>query len=316
MADHRIGLSYGGGVDVLVTGAAGFIGSALVPVLERDGHRVVRLTRETGAKGVDTLRWDPTEGRIDAAGLEGLGAVVHLAGAGIGDKRWTSSRKRAISESRTQGTLLLAATLAGLAKKPAVLVSASAIGYYGPRGDEELGEDSPAGDDFLAGVCLAWEQATAPAEEAGIRVVKIRTGVVLSPRGGVLERMLLPFKLGLGGRLGTGRQYMSWISLDDEVGVICHLIGRADVSGPVNLTAPNPVTNAEYTKTLGAVLRRPTAVPTPITPLRVLYGRELVDLLLLTGQRVVPKRLAASGYGFRHTELEPALREMLGRPAA
>lgn len=302
------------GVDVVVTGASGFIGSALVPALEADGHRVARLTRHVGAPGADTLRWDPAEGRIDAAGLEGVDAVVHLAGAGIGDKRWTADRKREISESRTKGTLLLAGTLAGLAKKPAALVSASAVGYYGPRGDEELSEDSPAGDDFVAGVCVAWEQSTAPAAEAGIRVVTIRSGVVLSPRGGVLKRVLLPFKLGLGGRLGTGKQYLSWISLDDEVGAIRHLLGRDDVSGPVNLTAPNPVTNSEYTKTLGAVLGRPTAIPTPITPLRLIYGRELVYFLLLTGQRVVPKRLAGSGYEFAHERLEPALRALVGKP--
>lgn len=300
---------------MLVTGASGFIGSALVPALESEGHRVVRLTRgDTG--GPDTLRWDPAQGRIDAAGLEGLGAVVHLAGAGIGDKRWTSDRKREIRESRTKGTALLSETLAGLAKKPEVLVSASAVGYYGPRGDEELTEDSSPGEDFLAGVCVAWEQATAPATEAGIRVVMIRSGVVLSPHGGVLKRMLLPFKIGLGGRIGTGEQYMSWISLDDQIGGVCHLLGRDDVSGPVNLTAPVPVTNAEYTKALGAVVHRPTAIPTPVTPLKMLYGTELVHHLLLTGQRVFPRRLEASGYRFAHEQLEPALRDLLGKPAA
>jgi uncharacterized protein (TIGR01777 family) len=303
-------------MDVLVTGASGFIGSALVPSLEGDGHRVVRLSRDAGGQGPETLRWDPAEGRIDAAGLEGLGAVVHLAGAGIGDKRWTSDRKREIRESRTKGTRLLSGTLAGLAKKPAVLVSASAIGYYGPRGDEELTEDSAPGDDFLAGVCVGWEQATAPATEAGIRVATIRSGVVLSPRGGVLKRMLFPFQLGLGGRMGTGKQYMSWISLDDEVSAVRDLLGRDDVSGPVNLTAPNPVTNSEFTKTLGAVLRRPTAIPTPMTPLKVLYGRELIQHLLLSGQRVRPKRLEASGYQFAHQQLESALRDLLGKPAA
>jgi uncharacterized protein (TIGR01777 family) len=302
-------------MDVLVTGASGFIGSALVPALEGDGHRVARLTRDAGLTGADTLRWDPAAGRIDAAGVEGLSAVVHLAGAGIGDKRWSERRKRVILESRTKGTLLLAGTLAGLSKKPSLLVSASAVGYYGARDDEELTEASSAGHDFLAGVCLAWEQATAPAAEAGIRVVTTRSGVVLSPRGGVLKRMLLPFKLGLGGRLGTGRQYLSWISLDDEVGAIRHLLGRDDVSGPVNLTAPNPVTNAEYTKTLGVVLRRPTVIPTPTIPLQLRYGAELVHALVLTGQRVVPRRLADSGYRFAHERLEPALRELLGKPA-
>ncbi|MGQ0802441.1 MAG: TIGR01777 family oxidoreductase [Actinomycetota bacterium] len=300
-------------MDVLVTGASGFIGSALVPALEADGHRVGRLTRGDPG-GADALRWDPAHGRIDAEGLEGFGAVVHLAGAGIGDKRWTSDRKRVIRDSRTQGTLLLAGTLAGLRTKPAVLVSASAIGYYGDRGGEELAEDSPPADDFVAGVCVAWEQSTAPAAEAGIRVVTIRSGIVLAPHGGVLQRMLRPFKLGLGGRMGTGRQYMSWISLPDEVGAIRHLITTDGTSGPTNLIAPNPVTNAEFAKVLGRVLRRPTAIPTPMLPLKLVYGRELIEHLLLSGQRVLPKQLEASGYRFEHAELEPALRALLGKP--
>lgn len=300
-------------MEVLVTGASGLIGSALVPALEGDGHRVVRLARD-GGRGVETLRWDPAEGSIDAAGLEGFGAVVHLAGAGIGDQRWTPDRKREIRESRTKGTALLSETLAGLERKPAVLVSASGVDYYGAHGQEPLTEDSPAGEGFLARVCVDWEAATAPAEQAGIRVVRMRTGPVLSADGGVLKRMLFPFKAGLGGRIGTGKQWMSWIAIVDHVGAIRHVLARDDISGPVNSTAPIPVTNAEYTKTLGSVVRRPTVIPTPITPLKVLYGTELVRSLLLTGQRVLPKRLVDTGYGFEHPELEPALRALLGKP--
>ncbi|MGH9049230.1 MAG: TIGR01777 family oxidoreductase [Acidimicrobiia bacterium] len=302
-------------MDVAITGASGLIGSALVPALRRDGHRVLRLVRD-GSGSADTIEWDPAAGRIDAAGLDGVAAVVHLAGAGIGDKKWTPERKREIRESRTRGTTLLAETLAGLASKPSVLVSASGVDYYGVHGDEVLTEESPPGDGFLAEVCVAWEGATAPAEQAGIRVVRMRTGPVLSADGGVLKRMLFPFKVGLGGRIGTGKQWMSWISIVDHVGAIRHVLGRDDVAGPVNSTAPNPVTNADYTKTLGSVVRRPTAIPTPITPLKVLYGMELVHSLLLTGQRVVPRRLLDTGYRFEHPALEPALRALLGKPAA
>jgi uncharacterized protein (TIGR01777 family) len=302
-------------VDVAITGASGFIGSALVPALERDGHRVLRLVRRE-ARGSDELSWDPAAGSIDAAGLDGLGAVIHLAGAGIGDKKWTPDRKRVILESRTRGTTLLANTLAGLDRKPAVLVSASGVDYYGPHGDEVLTEDDSAGEGYLAGVCVAWEEATAPAADAGIRVVRLRTGPVLSADGGVLKRMLFPFKVGLGGRIGTGKQWMSWISLPDHVGAIRHVLGRDDLAGPVNSTAPHPVTNAEFTKTLGRVVRRPTAIPTPITPLKMLYGMELVHHLLLTGQRVMPQRLLDTGYRFEHPELEPALRALVSKPAA
>jgi len=302
-------------VDVAITGASGLIGSALVPALEGDGHRVMRVGRGD-VSGTDALRWDPAAGAIDAAALEGVGAVVHLAGAGIGDKKWTPQRKQEIRESRTRGTTVLCDALASLSAKPAVLVSASGVDYYGAHGDEPLTEDSPAGDGFLAEVCVEWEAATAPAEQAGIRVVRMRTGPVLSADGGVLKRMLFPFKVGLGGRIGTGKQWMSWISIVDHVGAIRHVLEREEVSGPVNSTAPTPVTNAEYTKTLGSVVRRPTAIPTPITPLKVLYGMELVHSLLLTGQRVLPQRLLDTGYRFEHPELEPALRALLKKPAA
>jgi uncharacterized protein (TIGR01777 family) len=300
-------------VNVLVTGSHGLIASALIPALRADGHRVLRLVR--GApEGADDVRWDPPSGFVDAAGLEGVDAVVHLAGAGIGDKRWTPERKRLILESRTQGTRLLAETLAGLGRQPAVLVSASAVGYYGDRRDDPLTEQAPPGDDFGAQVCVAWEGATAPASEAGIRVVTIRTGIVLAGHGGTLGRLLLPFKLGLGGRLGSGRQYMSWIALDDEVGAIRHLLAADRVFGPVNLTAPNPVTNAEFTAALGRAVHRPARIPTPLAPLRAVYGRELVDLLV-TGQRVLPQVLETSGYEFRWPEIDGALHAVLRAPA-
>jgi uncharacterized protein (TIGR01777 family) len=302
-------------VDVLVTGAHGLIGSALIPRLRADGHRVVRLVRGD-PEGADDVRWDPVAGTIDAAGLEGVDAVVHLAGAGIGDKKWTPARKQLILDSRTQGTDLLARTLAGLTRPPEVLLSGSAVGYYGDRGAEELTEASAPGDDFPARVCLAWEAATAPAEQAGIRVVHVRTGIVLAAHGGALQRMLLPFKLALGGRIGSGEQYMSWIALDDHVGAMRHLIADDSVRGAANLVAPNPVTNAAFTRALGDALHRPTVLPTPLLPLKAVYGAELVEHLLVNGQRVLPRLLQQSGYEFAHAQLADALRGVLAAPAA
>jgi uncharacterized protein (TIGR01777 family) len=302
-------------VDVLVTGAHGLIGSALLPRLRAEGHRVVRLVRDE-PEGSDDVRWDPAAGTIDATALEAVDAVVHLAGAGIGDRKWTPARKQLILDSRTQGTGLLARTLAGLTRRPQVLLSGSAVGYYGNRGPEELTEVSAPGDDFPARVCVAWEAATAPAEEAGIRVVHLRTGIVLAAHGGALQRMLLPFKLGLGGRIGAGEQYMSWIALDDHVGAICHLLTDESVAGAANLSAPNPVTNAEFTKALGAALHRPTALPTPLLPLKAVYGGELVEHLLVNGQRVLPRVLEQRGYDFAHPQLDDALRAVLAAPAA
>jgi uncharacterized protein (TIGR01777 family) len=299
-------------VDVAVSGSHGFVGSALVSALARAGHRVVRLIRGRPV-GEDELGWDPDAGTIDAEGLEGIDAVVHLAGAGIGDKRWTEARKRLILESRTKGTGLLARTLAALAHPPSVLVSASAIGYYGDRGDEPLDERSGPGTDFVAGVCVQWEAATAPAAEAGVRVATTRSGLILGRDGGVFPRMLLPFRLGIGGRIASGRQYMSWISISDEVGAILHALTNDAVSGPVNVTGPAPVTNAEFTETLGRVVHRPTVIPTPLLPLRLRYGSELVQHLLVEGQRVLPKRLEESGFRFAHPTLEEALRAAVDR---
>jgi hypothetical protein len=300
-------------VRVVITGATGLIGTALVKALQARGDEVTRLVRRAPATG--EARWDPATGQIDAAALEGQEAVVHLAGVGIADKRWTDEHKRAVIDSRLQGTTVLARTLANLADKPKVMASASAVGYYGVRGDEVLTEDAEAGTGFLADTCKQWEAATAPAEDAGIRVAHFRTGIVLSDDGGALKPMLLPFKLGLGGRIGSGRQWWSWIAIDDEVGAILHLIDTNTLRGPVNLTAPNPVTNDEFTRTLNRVLHRPTLLPTPTFALKAMFGSEAVDEMFLGGQRVVPARLQADGYAFRHAQLEGALRQLLHKAA-
>jgi len=301
-------------VRVAVTGSSGLIGSALVRSLEGDGHGVVRVVRSASAGGDHgaTVTWDPVQGTVDAAGLEGVDAAVHLAGAGIGDERWSDDRKRVILESRTKGTALLARTLAGLAAPPAVLLSGSAVGYYGDRGDEVCTETSPAGTGYLAEVCEAWEAAATPAVEAGIRTAFLRTGIVQTKAGGALKKTLPLFKLGLGGRFGSGKQWWSWISLADEVGAIRHLLDH-DVSGPVNLTAPTPVTNAEYTATLGSVLGRPTVLPVPSFGPKLLLGAEGAKAVLLDGQRAVPSVLERAGYPFRHPTLEAALRAELSR---
>jgi len=295
-------------MDVAVTGSSGLIGTALVDALGAAGHRVVRVVR--GAPTGDAIAWDPKAGAIDGAGLEGVGAVVHLAGAGIGDRRWNDAYKREIVESRVQGTGLLARTLAGLARPPAVLVSASAIGWYGDRGDEVLDETSGPGTGFFPDVCRQWEAAADPARAAGIRVAHPRSGIVLTPKGGALKKELPLFKLGLGGRFGSGRQWQSWIALDDEIAAILHLIA-SDLAGPVNLTAPTPVTNAELTKTLGSVLHRPTVVPVPSFGPKLLLGPELASVVLYEGQRVMPEVLLASGFTFSQPTLEGALRSML-----
>jgi len=296
-------------VNVLVTGSHGLIGTALIPRLRARGDRVLRLVR--GApEGTDDVSWDPAAGTIDAGALDGIDAVVHLAGAGIGDKKWTPERKQLVLDSRTKPTALLAGALAALDRKPRVLVSASAIGYYGDRADEILTEDSGPGSDFGAQVCREWEDATAPAAEAGIRVVRVRTGLVLAADGGLLKRLLLPFKFGLGGRLGSGKQYMSWIAIDDQLRALLHVIETDVLAGPLNLTAPNPVTNAEFTATLGDVVHRPTVLPTPLPALKIVYGGELVDTLL-GSQRVSSGKLRSSGFEFSYPDLDAALRATL-----
>lgn len=293
---------------IAITGSSGLIGSALVRSLEADGHAAVRVVRSGGGK--NTVRWDIDRGEIDAAGLEALDGVVHLAGEGIAEKRWTDDQKRKILESRTKGTALLANTVAALSDKPPVLVSGSAIGVYGNRGDEQLTEASAPGSGFLADVVVAWEAAAGPAEAAGIRVSKIRTGIVLDKDGGVLQRLVGLARFGLLGKLGSGQQWMSWISLADQVGAIRFLLEH-DVAGPVNLTSPAPVTNAVFTKALGRVLRRPTFLPVPSFGPKLLVGSELAQALLLDGQRVLPEVLLDAGYEFRHSDLETTLRQLL-----
>ena len=297
-------------MDIAVTGSTGLIGTRLVRALEGDGHRVLRLVRpDSVGAGGDTAAWDPALGTIDAAALEGIAAVVHLAGVGIADSRWTDDQKRRIMSSRTTGTTLLADTLAGMSSPPPVLLSGSAIGYYGDHGDRPIDETTGPGDDFPARVCVQWEACAAPAAAAGVRVVLLRTGIVQATEGGALAKQLPFFKLGLGGKVGSGKQWISWISIDDEVRAIQFLLDH-DISGPVNLVAPEPVTNAEYTKTLGATLHRPTTI-LPITGPRLLYGRELADSLLLTSQRVVPSALVDAGFEFTHPDLRGALAALL-----
>ncbi|HEX8769144.1 MAG TPA: TIGR01777 family oxidoreductase [Acidimicrobiales bacterium] len=294
---------------VAITGSHGLIGSVLAENLTADGSHVTSVVR--GRAGPREVAWDPAAGTIDAAGLEGHDAVVHLAGAGIGDHRWTASYKAQVLDSRVKGTTTLARALATLERPPKVLASGSAVGYYGDRGDTELTEASAAGTGFLSEVVQQWEAAVAPAAEAGIRVVNIRSGIVMTGLGGALKKQLLPFKLGLGGRIGSGAQYLSWVSLDDEIGGIRHVLANESVRGPVNVTAPNPVTNAQFTKTLGTVLRRPTFIPVPTVALDVVLGRQLVREMLTSGQRVLPAVLQAHGYRFQHPTLDAALRAAL-----
>lgn len=292
---------------IVVSGASGLIGSALVPRLVGHGHDVVRLVRRTASRGEST--WDPARGVIDASVVEGVDAVIHLSGAGIGDKRWTNSYKREILDSRVKSTKLLASVIAGAANRPSVFLSGSAIGFYGPRGDEPLHETSSAGSGFLAEVCKQWEDATIG---AGVRTVLLRTGIVLSRNGGALKKQLPLFQAGLGGKFGRGHQWQSWISIDDEVAAIEHLI-TASVHGPVNLTAPAPVTSAEFAAVMGKVLRRPAIFPVPSFGPKVLLGSELAEALLFTGQRVMPTALGASTFEFAHPTLEIALRSLLDK---
>lgn len=295
---------------VLVTGSSGLIGRALVDDLGRRGHEVTRLVRRPAA-GAGEASWDPGSGAIEAAKLEGHDAAVHLAGAGIGDHRWTDDHKRAVLDSRVEGTGLLARTLAQLDRPPEVLVSGSAVGYYGYESDQPVAEADGRGRGFLANVVAAWEEAANPARDAGIRTVALRSGVVLTAKGGALKKQLLPFKLGLGGRLGDGRQWLSWISLTDEVAAISHLIATRSVAGPVNATSPHPVTNAEFTATLARVLHRPAVIPVPTFALHALFGREMTTEMLLGGQRVLPEALDAAGFTFALPRLEDALRQTL-----
>ncbi|MGI8662413.1 MAG: TIGR01777 family oxidoreductase [Acidimicrobiales bacterium] len=297
---------------VAVTGSSGLIGRTLTASLHGDGHEVVAVVRPGSMAQGPKLSWDIEAATIEASELEGVDAVVHLAGEGIGDKRWNPQHKRAVIESRTKGTTLIAETLAGLSSPPRVVVSASAIGYYGDRGDEILTEASAPGEVFLSEVCTAWEAATRPAADAGIRVAHLRTGLVVAPKGGFMGKLLPLVKLGLGGRLGPGSQWWSWISLTDEVAAIRFLLDH-EVEGPVNLTAPEPVTNAAFTKALGSLLHRPTFLAVPAFGPRLLLGREMADELLFASQRVLPTVLEREGFRFSHSDVGAGLRAELGR---
>jgi hypothetical protein len=298
-------------VNILVSGASGLIGQALIPVLKTGGHRVICLVRFKPQGGKSLVYWDPAGGEIDAPKLEGFDAVAHLAGDPI-TGRWNAGKKRAIRESRVKSTRLLCETLARLSTRPRVLVAASASGYYGDRGDAVLREESEAGSSFLSQVCQEWEAATKVAAEGGIRVVNLRFGLVLSPVGGGLAKMLPAFKMGAGGRIGSGKQYMSWIAIDDLVQIILFATTAEGLHGPANAVAPNPVTNLEFAKTLGRVLRRPAFFPIPAFAVRLAFG-EMGRELLLASTRIEPARLLNAGYQFRFPELEGALRHLLGR---
>lgn len=291
-----------------ISGSTGLVGSALVSYCASEGHPITRLVR-SGTSSSDVV-WDPSRGQLDASRLEGLEAIVHLAGENIAGRRWNAEQKARIRDSRVLGTQLLSQALAGLRQPPRVLISASAIGFYGNRGDEMLDEKSTSGQGFLPEVCHEWEAATQPAEKAGIRVVHLRFGIILSPKGGALAKMLTPFRLGLGGRLGNGSQWMSWLSLDDAVGCVYYALRTDGLSGPINAVAPTAVTNQEFTKTLGKVLRRPTIFPMPGFMARLAFG-EMADELLLSSTRVAPRVLLGSGYRFRHANLDHALRSLL-----
>lgn len=299
---------------IAITGATGLIGGALSAQLQASGHDVVAVVRRKGSApgGTREILWDPVAARLDAADLVGVDAIVHLAGAGIGDKRWTDAYKREILRSRVDGTRLLADTLAGMSStdRPATLLSGSAIGIYGESETETFTETSSPANGFLADVCVQWEAATQAAEDAGVRVVHLRTGIVLTPRGGALKKMLPLFKFAAGGPFGSGRQWQSWISLDDEVRAIEHLL-TSNVRGAVNLTAPNPVTNKEFARTLASVLHRPALLPVPRFGPALLLGGELADALLYTGQKVLPTVLEADGFSFWHPTLEVALRALI-----
>lgn len=299
-------------MDVAISGASGLIGTALSRSLTAAGHRPIRLVRRDPVPGQDEIAWKPADGMIDSESLEGIDAVVNLSGAGIGDRRWSPEYKRLLVSSRVDSTTLLAETLAKLDRPPSAFLSGSAIGYYGSNGDTIATEESPPADDFLAKLCVDWEAAARPAADAGIRTVLLRTGVVLSAEGGALPKFLPLFKFGVGGRWGNGRQYLSWITIDDITGALLHLLG-SDIEGPVNLTAPNPVPNEEFTSTLGRVLGRPTLLPVPPFGPKLLLGSERADALLFDSLRVLPGVLGEAGYAFESSDIEGGLRAVLGR---
>jgi uncharacterized protein len=298
---------------ILISGSHGLVGTALTASLERDGHEVFHLVRSEARPGAREIQWHPNRGEIDRSAVEDFDAVINLAGESIAEGRWTEEKKCRIRDSRVNGTKLLSDVLANLERPPQIFVCASAIGYYGDRGAEILTEESAPGNDFLAGVCVEWERATEAAAGQGIRVVSTRFGIILSADGGALRKMLAPFRLGIGGKVGSGQQWMSWITIDDVIDGIKSVLNNESLRGPVNFVAPNPVTNAEFTKKLGKVLSRPAIFPVPAFGARLVFG-EMADALLLSSQRVEPKRLKEAGYQFQYTILEDALRHVFSKP--
>lgn len=297
---------------VAVAGSSGLIGSGVVPALQRDGHEVVRLVRRP-VEARDEVRWDPARGGLDPAALEGVEGFVNLAGAGIGDKRWTPERRKEILDSRVVTTRLLAEAAAKLDPTPKAFLNGSAVGWYGYDGGSTVRtEGDPHGQGFLADVVVAWEEATEAAEQAGIRTVLLRSGIVQSTAGGALAKQLLPFKLGGGGRIGSGEQYLPWISLADEVAAIVFCLTDERMSGPVNLTAPTPVTNAQFTRALGRAVHRPTLLPIPMRLLKLMLGEDIVREMLLGSTRALPAKLEAAGFRWLHPTLDAALRDILG----
>jgi len=294
---------------VLIAGASGLIGSALTPTLQANGAEVTRLVRSTPKPG--EIEWHPNQDAMDPARLEGSDAVINLAGENVAGGRWTEDQKRKIHDSRVNGTHLLSEAMAKLAQRPRVFLCASATGFYGDRDDEVLDEHSDSGGGFLAGVCREWEQATEPAANAGVRVVNLRFGVILSREGGMLAKLLTPFKMGMGGRVGSGKQFISWVAIDDAISAINLALNDETFRGPLNVVAPNPVTNEVFTKTLGHVLSRPTALAMPAFAARLAFG-EMADEMLLASQYVVPKRLTDAGFQHKYPELEGALRKYVG----
>jgi hypothetical protein len=295
---------------ILVSGAHGLVGKALSTALTNEGHEIVSLVRRDRVVGKPEVEWHPNQGLIDAERIEGFDAVVHLAGESIASGRWNKRKKTAIRESRVKGTALLSQSIARLSRPPTAFICASAIGYYGNRGDELLTENSAPGNEFLSEVCVAWEKASGAAAEVGIRTVNTRFGIILDKNGGALEKMVTPFRMGIGGKVGDGKQWMSWIAFGDVVGGLRFVIENSSLKGPVNFVAPNPVTNAEFTKTLGDVLSRPTIFPVPAFAARLAFG-EMADALLLASQKVAPTRLLENGFGFQYEELKPALKHIL-----
>ncbi len=297
--------------NIAISGASGLVGSALIPFFTTGGHKVSRLVRRP-VENENEVSWNPWTGKLDPSDLEGIDIVINLSGTNIGEGRWTEKRKREIIDSRVKTTELLSKTIAKLKQPPKVMICASATGYYGDCGCEITTESSESGSCFISQVCQQWEDATAPARDKGIRVVFLRIGITLSPQGGALNKMLMPFKLGMGGKFGSGEQYMSWITIDDLLGSIYHVINDESLDGPVNLVSSNPVTNCKFTKTLGKVLVRPTPFALPKTLLKTIFG-QMGEEILVSGVRVMPEKLMKSGYNFRHPDLETGLRHLLGK---